>query len=323
MCSVRRTMAAVAVLGLVATCAARPVRAQAVTLDLLLGQAGSYVKDFVDKFSNVVSEEKYSQDWTSDRMPTAPTSARGGTAASIAAGASMARHRETRSDFLLVKPTPQSDWMPFRDVFEVDGSAVRDREQRLERLFLKPTAGAVSRAQAIANESSRYNLGNMERTINNPVLALAFLQPEHQARFSFKLGKRDKGVGPNVWTLEYKEVVTPTLITGRFGRSMPSHGKFWIDAETGRVERVELTLNDSSVTAKLTTFFKYDPRFTISVPIELREQYSLSTNTKVSGVATYGRFRRFGVTAEETIETPPPATDPSKASPPPTGPPRP
>ncbi len=285
------------------------VAAQEVALPSLLEKAGAYVEQFIEKFSNVVSEENYEQDWNSERGPTGLT-ARGGTVAAIATGSSVAKRRQLRSDFLLVKPTPHSDWIPFRDVFEVDGSAVRDREQRLERLFLKPSGSAVSQAQAIANESARYNLGNMERTINNPVLALAFLQPKHQSRFSYKLGKRDKGAGANVWVVEYKELVTPTLVTGRFGRSMPARGRFWIDGDTGAVRRAELILNDTTVIARLTTDFRHDERFGISVPEVLKEDYSLSGNTKVAGVATYGRFRRFGVTAEENIETPPPTPEP-------------
>lgn len=285
------------------------VAAQDVALPTVLEKAGAYVKAFTLRFSNVVSEEKYEQDWDSERPLSGVGNPRGGTIANIAGAPSVARRRILRSDFLLVKPSPQADWMPFRDVFEVDGSAVRDREQRLEQLFLKPTGGSVSRAQAIANESSRYNLGNMERTVNNPVLSLAFLQPEHQPRFVFKLDKRDKGAGANVWIVEYKEVVAPTLVTGRFGRSLPSRGRFWIDADTGDVLRSELILNDTSIAAKLTTSFKRDERFGISVPVELREQYSLAGNTKVTGLATYGRFRHFGVTSETNIETPSPESE--------------
>lgn len=294
---------------LLALAGASPLAAQEVILQPLLEKAGAYVEQFVERFSNVVSEEKYEQDWNSERGP-ASLNPRGGTIANIATGSSIAKRRQLRSDFLLVKPTPQSEWIPFRDVFEVDGSAVRDREQRLERLFLKPSGTAVSQARAIADESSRYNLGNMERTINNPVLSLAFLQPKHQSRFSYKLGKRDKGAGANVWIVEYKEIASPTLVTGRFGRSLPARGRFWIDADTGAVLRSELVLNDTTVTARLTTSFKHDERFGISVPEVLKEEYSLAGNTKVAGLATYGRFRRFGVTAEENIETPPPTPEP-------------
>ena len=47
-----------------------------------------------------------------------------------------ARHRDLRSDFLLVKSPETQALVPFRDVIQVDGIMVRDREARLAKLFL-------------------------------------------------------------------------------------------------------------------------------------------------------------------------------------------
>ena len=47
-----------------------------------------------------------------------------------------ARHRDLRSDFLLVKSPETQALVPFRDVIQVDGITVRDREARLAKLFL-------------------------------------------------------------------------------------------------------------------------------------------------------------------------------------------
>ena len=44
-------------------------------------------------------------------------------------------HVELRSDLLFVKPNPSDDWLTFRDVFSVNGRAVRDREERLTKLL--------------------------------------------------------------------------------------------------------------------------------------------------------------------------------------------
>ena len=49
-----------------------------------------------------------------------------------------------------------------------------------------------------------------------------------------------------------------------------------------------------------------DERFGIAVPLEMREHYTLSNGNRVNNVATYGRFRRFAVSAEEEIHTPRP-----------------
>ena len=97
------------------------------------------------------------------------------------------------------------DWIPFRDVFEVDAQPIRDREQRLARLFLKPSEDSLEQAYRIQDESARYNLGNMRRTINNPVLAMVVVQAEFQNRFRYSLGKMDPKVGPGVWIVDYHE----------------------------------------------------------------------------------------------------------------------
>ena len=51
---------------------------------------------------------------------------------------------------------PTGDFASFRDVFDVDGRPVRDRDQRLQKLFLSaPAATAIDQAQRIADESAR------------------------------------------------------------------------------------------------------------------------------------------------------------------------
>lgn len=298
-----------------------PASAQDVTLQQLLDRAGLYLDGFVDRFSNVVSEERYQQDWSTDTPPPTALPQRGGLPGGISSVNAVSKRRLLRSDFLLVKPPDGAAWTPFRDVFEVDGSAVRDREQRLERLFVTPSGTAIDQAHAIADESARYNLGSIERTINNPVLALAFLQSDKQARSVFKLGRRDRSLGPNVWAVEYRESAVPTLVTGRLGKNLFAHGRFWIDAGSGAIARAEMVIADSGINARVTTTFRRDDRLGISVPTEMRERYEIGSDTTISGVATYGRFRRFGVTAEEVIETPqsdepvpPPPDDTDSAS---------
>lgn len=68
-------------------------------------------------------------------------------------------------------------WLPFRDVFEVDGRRLRDRDDRLVRLLLHPSRSSTERAQRIMAESTRYNLGRITRTINIPTLGVILLKP--------------------------------------------------------------------------------------------------------------------------------------------------
>src|SRR3954466_1056173 len=181
--------------------AAAPPQAERVPLDELLDRAAWYLDYFVDEFENVVAEESYIQD-SSTMLPTfSPMpGGRGGAfpPPPSPSDAARARHRDLRSDFLLVKSPDTEALVPFRDVLEVDGIPVRDREARLAKLFLTASSGTMAQAERIREEGARYNLGNMRSTLGNPVLALVVLQQSYQSRFSFTLGKEDRAFGPGV-----------------------------------------------------------------------------------------------------------------------------
>lgn len=262
-----------------------------ISVELLLGRAGWYVAEFLDKFSNVVSEETYIQD-SSVPMQSAALLGRPG---------SGARNRILKSDFLLVSVSNAQDWIPFRDVFEVDAQPIRDREQRLTRLFLKPSEDTLEQARRIQDESARYNLGNMRRTVNNPVLAIVVVQADFQDRFRYSLGKLDPKVGPGVWIVDYKEETRPAIIRGRSDLDLFMHGRLWLEAETGRVMKTEVLLEQPSLRARITTSFRFDERFGIAVPFEMQEEYKFDSGTRVTAVATYDRFRRFDVSTDENL----------------------
>ena len=251
------------------------------TKESLLNAASRYVATFVEHFTNVVAEERYVQDWKTN------------------AGVLLV-HRELKGDFLLTRPSPNAPWLAFRDVFEVDGESVRDHDDRLTELFLKPAAKAMEEAATIAIESARWNVSNVQRTINQPLFTMIFLQSGYHTKFAYSVEKLDKAVGPNVWVLNYKETARPTIVRGTSNRDLPAKGRFWIDAQTGRVAKTEIQLEDNLQSAQLTTTFAADDRFQIDVPREMREQYAVKGNGgRVTGVATYGRFRRFEITTTE------------------------
>jgi formylglycine-generating enzyme required for sulfatase activity len=281
--------------------------ADPVTLEGLLNRAAWYLDYFVDRFENVVAEEQYAQNAASPLPTYSPFTGRGGVAQPpSAAESTRARHRDLRSDFLLVKSPETEALVPFRDVIAVDGVVVRDREARLARLFLNPAADAIAQAEQIRDEGARYNLGNMRSTIGNPVMALAVLQRSYQPRFHFSLGKEDRGMGANVWIVDYKEETAPAMVRGEAGTNLFAHGRLWIDAISGRVVKTELRVEQPSIRAVVTTTFRPDDRFDIGVPLEMRESYAFANGNNINTVATYGRFRRFDVRAEEEIHPPRP-----------------
>jgi len=287
--------------------AAAPQTPARVPLDVVLDRAASYLGHFVDEFENVVAEERSIQD-SSVLLPSfSPIAGGRGAAAAMPslAEALRSRHRDLRSDFLLVKSPDTEALVPFRDVIEVDGVAVHDREARLARLFLNATdSGAMEQAEKIREEGARYNLGNMRSTLGNPVLALGVLQRSYQHRFHFSLMKEDKSYGAAVSVVEYKEVVTPAMVRGEAGRDLMAHGRLWIEHATGRVVKTELRVEQPAIRAAITTTFQPEERSSIAVPLEMREQYTLGNGNRVTTVATYGHFRRFDVSATEDIRAP-------------------
>ena len=285
--------------------AAAPQPAARASLEVVLDRAAWYLESFVDEFENVVAEETYIQD-SSVLVPSfSPIVGRGrGSALPSTSEMLRSRNRDLRSDFLLVKSHDTSALVPFRDVIAVDGVAVRDREARLAKLFMNASTDAMAQAEQIREEGARYNLGNMRSTLGNPVLALGVLQRSYQSRFRFLLGKDDKNVGPGVAVVEYREAASPAMVGGEAGRDLMSHGRLWIDTASGRVVKTELQVEQPAVRAIITTTFQLDDRSGIAVPLEMREQYTLANGNRVNMVATYGRFRRFDVSAGEEIHTP-------------------
>ena len=286
-------LGAVALLGQPLTASGQPV-----ALETALDRTATYIDFFIEHFGNVVSEEQYRQ----EAVPSVRPGQLGGRGAM--ATIAPTQRRTLRSDFLLVKPADSADWFPFRDVYEVDGTVIRDREGRLARLFLKQTATTMEQARQIANESSRYNIGDVVRTINNPVIALAFLERSYQKRFAFTMGKADPALGANAWILEYREQQRPTLIRGIGDSDMPTRGRAWIDIESGHVLKTEFLIEDAMITARVTTTFKADARLQIHVPAEMTEEYKPSSGGRITGRASYGRFRQFAVRTEEEIQKP-------------------
>ncbi len=284
--------------------------ADPVTLDQLLNRSAWYLDYFIDQFENVVAEEDDMQDANSP-MPTFLPFAGGGGRGGGPVGAppstsdvARARHRDLRSDFLLVKSPETLDLIPFRDVIAVDGVPVRDREERLARLFLNPTKDAMAHARAVSEEGARYNIGNMRTTLGNPVFGISVLQLTYQPRFKFTLGKEDRSVGPGVWFVDYQELASPAMVQGEAGHDLFAHGRLWIEAQTGRVVRTELNVEQPLIRAKVTTSFRFDAKFDIAVPVEMREVYTFANGNTVKTIASYGRFRRFDVTSEEDIKLP-------------------
>jgi hypothetical protein len=277
--------------------AATTLRVQEPTLDSVLLLAADYVSRYQEQLRGLVAEETYRQNVT--RMVAArPSDAR---------GRQSREGRELKSDLLLVKLGDENFWMQFRDVFEVDRKPVRDRDQRLSKLFIEAKADARAQAESIQQESARYNLGPLMRTINVPIMALLFFERTVQPKLKFEQGKAgnvkrfDSLAEPSaIWMIEFKEVARGTLVRGLNDRDIPSHGRIWLDSSNGRVLRTEMISEDTSLRAEINVFYKTESGLDLLVPDEMREIYTIRRNeTRIDGRATYGHFRRFTVATTE------------------------
>ncbi|MGE5360060.1 MAG: VWA domain-containing protein [Bacteroidales bacterium] len=269
------------------------------SLTAVMSRTASYVEAYAREFSSVVAEETYEQQL------------RGG------------EKRKLRSDYLLVKPPNDDAWVPFRDVFEVDGAPIRDREERLKKLFLETPATAATEAVRISEESARYNLGPVFRTVNVPTLPLMLLTTTAQRRFEFrKVGLETVEAVP-VWRVDYREITRPTVIRTRDGGDVPATGSVWIDPISGRVLKTAMlsafiTTAGGGIRLESTVVYGHNAALGIWVPVRMNETYGVprsaytprnweetggrDASTVVVATATYANFRRFQVTTDVKIK---------------------
>jgi VWFA-related protein len=297
-----------------AAASSRPEPDAAATPELaaILDRASRYVLAYGRELSNVVAEEECRQIYEPDDPVRRAV-------------------RNTRAGVLFVTLPGPLPWATFRDVWEVDGNKIRDRQDRLVRLFRDSPASAPERARAILEESARFNLGPVRRTLNIPTLALLFLQHENQYRFAFQLKGQRSFQATKVVEVAFSERARPTLVLGDTREGAPVKGKLWIDPERGTVVKTEAEYDIDPLDhqhrsrARIVTEYRREPALGILVPDRMQETYqSLAARGRgfgvlqdahapsrdaqeESGVLTveattkYSGYLRFAVTTEETL----------------------
>ncbi len=281
------------------------------TLQQVLARAAAYVQEFERQLSALAGEEIYVQEVRGFNKADCPSGTFAGTYQSTMNCSSnllIAMRTELRSNLLLIR-NGRSGYVQYRDVFEVDGRTVRDRAERFSRLFADPSASADEQKRRMLEDNARFNIGDIVRTSNIPLLALEFLSSENQWRFSFKRtrnatvqvgnpGETPPGtfrLSTDVWVLEYEEREPRTIIRTVSGRDVKSRGRLWVEAETGRVMMTELMTRDHDIQSATTVSFKSEPVLGLLVPVEMRERYRGRKGSIIDAIATYGKFQPFPV----------------------------
>jgi hypothetical protein len=265
-------------------------------LETILERVTDYIVRYQRELAGIVAEERYVQDADKSDRP-------------------FVTHRELKSDLLLVRAEGEG-YVQFRDVFEVDGDAVRDRTDRLTKLFMNPSESARRQADQIRAESARYNIGSVARNINVPLIALMLLDPVYQRRFKYSSSTEHKGtprgmpksaafaLPADAWEIDFDETSTPTVIRGD-DKDAKSRGRVWVDPETSRVLMTELIVEAKTVRTTIRVSFQSEPLAGCLLPIEMRETHVMKGRFYTfEAAATYSNFRRFTVNTEESIGDP-------------------
>lgn len=260
---------------------AQTPRAEPTSLTALLAAAASYLETYEQKFSAIVAEERYTQTTQAPAGQVLPTA--------------HPSRRDLKSDLMMLN-LGDSDWTQFRDVYEVDNTAIRNHEARLQGLFEKPSAGTMSQAQRIADESASYNLG-VTRNINVPTMALTYLSRGHQTRSVFQLAGSEAIEGERTQVVKFREAATPSLIRTLDG-SVATSGRFWIVPVSGDVLRTELrcvVTGPRMLNGTTTVEYGRQPALGLRVPIKMDEEYQRVGDETDRGHAIYSNFRAFTV----------------------------
>ena len=240
----------------------------------LLESAGTYSQRYHEAFTAVVAEEHYVQRVIGADLP----------------------QRTLKADVMLIRGVRgENAWFFFRDVFEVDGKPVSSDRGRLESWLRESLQSFMHKARALALEQARFNIGDILRTINVPLMALEFLLPVHQPRFRFRAGAATTASEAGVTTVSYEERRHPTMIRTPDGDDIEARGTFWIETGTGRVLRTELRTgerNERQVRATITVTYEPNERLGMLVPASMDEAYSAGS-VQIAGAARYSNFRRF------------------------------
>ena len=250
----------------------------------IVNRAGAYVRQFDQDFAVVLSDERYDQSQFLNQRVT---------------------RRKMTSEMLFMWVPEEHAWLTVRNVLTVDQTAIPDSRERLERTLADPRPNTLTRLRLLADEGARFNLGRIYRNFNDATLALRFLEPAQQPRFTYTMAGQEKMNGSAVWKITFAEHALPTVIS-LDGENWPSAGVAWVGAD-GVVMRTALTLVDpkTNTHASIVVSYRRDPKLDMWVPGRMEETYTrvapgrLSPqqvrmiSERITCVAIYSSFRRF------------------------------
>ena len=274
----------------------------------ILARAGVWVVRYEAELGSLIAEERYWQEAgsVSSGFSAAPAPGRQGAGTVPPA---VPQTRELVSEFLMLQlPGSPGQWAGFRDVYRVDGRAVRDRKLRFDTMALRQSpTDTLEYWRALNQESARYNIGPVARTVNVPTVSLVVLRTREQPRFVFRTADaHDHQADVDTVVVAYEERTTPTLIADPSGANIFSSGRLWVTSAEGQVVRTELVMRlqpELPPIGTLTVQYGRDERLDTWVPLQMTEVY-FARGVRVQCAATYSNYRRFETGARMVPQNP-------------------
>ena len=259
----------------------------------ILSSAMRYVMNYEQQFALLLSEEHYVQELQRPPNP-GDNLSRSNPGGGMRAGGALSI-QTIKSDFLLVQLGMDGEgWMPFRDAFEVKGKKLRNRDERLLKLFLGSDKDAFEKATRFNEASVKHHLGNVARTINIPTLGMMLLHPRVNERFEFTDGGEEAINGRVLRKAIYREAARPTLIKTTRGRDLALTGTIWIDPFSGAVVKSEMNAADPAVRCQVVVTFRRDEALEMWVPDKMEEYYKAALAVDdILATATYTNVRKY------------------------------
>ncbi len=259
----------------------------------ILSSAMRYVMNYEQQFALLVSEEHYVQELQRPPNP-GDNLSRSNPGGGMRAGGAL-NIQNIKSDFVLVQLGMDGEgWMPFRDAFELKGKKLRNRDDRLLKLFLENDKNAFEKAARFNEASTKLHLGNVARTINIPTLGMMLLHPRVNERFEFTDGGEETIAGRVLRKTLYREAARPTLIKTTRGRDLALTGTIWIDPFSGTVVKTEMNAADPAVRCQVTVTFRKDDAVEMWVPDKMEEYYKAALAVDdILATATYTNVRKY------------------------------
>jgi len=277
-----------------------PAATPAADVPPLVRRASDYVEQYLRTLSEVVMTESSRQHL------------RGGIDIGNRATGSL-NVRRLDSELLFVSLPPPAGPTAFRDVLAVDGRPVRDRDDRLRRLFVEQHPSAVQQATQIMVEGARHNLGTAARILNVPTVPLIFLRSENLTRLRYELKGEREVDGRTFARVAFNNELPPTVLQTAGGEQIFAQGEFLIDPQDGSVRRADLSINIREGSRRsgrillegdTTVEFKPHDEWGFMVPASMKERYVLRGGEEFSAETSYTGYQRFGVATEEKVAEP-------------------